>query len=157
MRPPLNAGENLRLAVAAADAGSGFNEAPAERGGKRLHGSAHHSRSRASMRPPLNAGENGQIREGIEAVGRRFNEAPAERGGKQAEHQGGQTRPESFNEAPAERGGKRGGRRRGAVPGRGFNEAPAERGGKPARLREKLAEDGAASMRPPLNAGENRQ
>ena len=35
MRPPLNAGENLLLACGFTPSSLGFNEAPAERGGKR--------------------------------------------------------------------------------------------------------------------------
>ena len=38
----------------------GFNEAPAERGGKRPKPPHHRRARRASMRPPLNAGENMQ-------------------------------------------------------------------------------------------------
>ena len=62
----------------------------------------------------------------------------------------------SFNEAPAERGGKRPSRRRAACAARRFNEAPAERGGKPGR-RPQHPDRRRASMRPPLNAGENRR
>ena len=61
MRPPLNAGENLERRAARRWLGSSFNEAPAERGGKRL-------------RRPV-----GLAREHRTPS---FNEAPAERGGK---------------------------------------------------------------------------
>ena len=37
----------------------------------------------------------------------------------------------------------------------GFNEAPAERGGERPRPPRHVRADGRASMRPPLNAGEN--
>ena len=58
MRPPLNAGENSTPCAGTIAKIIGFNEAPAERGGKR--------RSVRLVRRRL----------------RRFNEAPAERGGK---------------------------------------------------------------------------
>ena len=59
MRPPLNAGENWSPVVAAEQSLFCFNEAPAERGGKRVaHGRRGVGRHDASMRPPLNAGEN---------------------------------------------------------------------------------------------------
>ena len=83
------------------------------------------------MRPPLNAGENASRRlHGIEPCVR-FNEAPAERGGKQRR----------AKKRPPQRAS--------------FNEAPAERGGKPLRRDVVVPYVSAASMRPPLNAGEN--
>ena len=106
MRPPLNAGENSTAADATFTIGIGFNEAPAERGGKRSGSSTgaptppgfneapaerggkraaqaeHAGVPPASMRPPLNAGENGpRLHDAARGVPR-FNEAPAERGGK---------------------------------------------------------------------------
>ena len=68
MRPPLNAGENGLMASMfqrSCVVRRRFNEAPAERGGKR----AAHWRN--SSEPNNRAG---------------FNEAPAERGGKPCEH-----------------------------------------------------------------------
>ena len=59
MRPPLNAGENARIQRGYERRGRGFNEAPAERGGKRLRRPEQlRQPGAASMRPPLNAGEN---------------------------------------------------------------------------------------------------
>ena len=84
----------------------------------------------ASMRPPLNAGENGAAPRSPAAACCRFNEAPAERGGER----------EAI--AVVVHGGDC------------FNEAPAERGGE--RIADHLPDEVAdASMRPPLNAGEN--
>ena len=85
----------------------------------------------ASMRPPLNAGENK-----VTCFLKR-------------------KRERSFNEAPAERGGKpaAGAATVGLVDS--FNEAPAERGGKPPRACAWWRACVPASMRPPLNAGEN--
>ena len=62
--------------------GLGFNEAPAERGGKRVGGRLDRGAQVASMRPPLNAGENTAWSARGLARPTRFNEAPAERGGK---------------------------------------------------------------------------
>ena len=84
----------------------------------------------ASMRPPLNAGENPPVPAASRSSRTSFNEAPAERGGKRSGRLRRRRRPRRFNEAPAERGGKQG------------NGGEAHR-----RL--------LASMRPPLNAGEN--
>ena len=83
------------------------------------------------MRPPLNAGENRHADAQSRPPPRRFNEAPAERGGKLADDL----------DAPA-------GRTR-------FNEAPAERGGKLLAPVRPAEQTDVASMRPPLNAGEN--
>ena len=58
MRPPLNAGENVRRVAVAHDAALRFNEAPAKRGGKLPRSSIALPSRAASMRPPLNAGEN---------------------------------------------------------------------------------------------------
>ena len=58
MRPPLNAGENQELGCFRHTARSGFNEAPAERGGKHEDHAMRITLRPASMRPPLNAGEN---------------------------------------------------------------------------------------------------
>ena len=59
MRPPQNAGEDADRSVQSHLAASGFNEAPAERGG-RLEPEAFRAAARwlASMRPPQNAGED---------------------------------------------------------------------------------------------------
>ena len=87
---------------------TGFNEAPAERGGEpRPQFVVVYWPDLASMRPPLNAGENASRR--------------------QAGDQGHA----------------------------GFNEAPAERGGELATTCPPSAAILVASMRPPLNAGEN--
>ena len=180
MRPPLNAGENHTSAAKWCRAARSFNEAPAERGGKRRRGHRRVRPRRASMRPPLNAGENpldappaalqrlASMRPPLNAGEncrsarrrgrrrRRFNEAPAERGGKRGTRRLPPPRScRRFNEAPAERGGKRlpGGDRRG--DGRRFNEAPAERGGKLSAIVGRILLSPPASMRPPLNAGEN--
>ena len=83
MRPPLNAGENRRARRLAGARRMGFNEAPAERGGK--HGviaGTYAKMLEASMRPPLNAGENRDASSSSDAAPSGFNEAPAERGGK---------------------------------------------------------------------------
>ena len=59
MRPPLNAGENRTARRIRRARRRCFNEAPAERGGKRrAPRAADVGRAAASMRPPLNAGEN---------------------------------------------------------------------------------------------------
>ena len=84
----------------------------------------------ASMRPPLNAGENGTDAIFIADDDGRFNEAPAERGGELAEQAQRHCHLARFNEAPAERGGE-------------LNRSVT------------LSQHGVASMRPPLNAGEN--
>ena len=44
----------------------GFNEAPAERGGKPAASSSKSTREEASMRPPLNAGENSSGRKAVQ-------------------------------------------------------------------------------------------
>ena len=62
MRPPLNAGENRPGSPAAPSRRRGFNEAPAERGGKPAKHGNEPGGKRASMRPPLNAGENPRMR-----------------------------------------------------------------------------------------------
>ena len=62
---------------------AGFNEAPAERGGR--------------------LAERCLVREGVAC----FNEAPAERGGRQGPDPALPIAQQSFNEAPAERGGRR--------------------------------------------------
>ena len=58
MRPPQNAGENAVAEVSATATAKGFNEAPAECGGKLLECGITPSQAEASMRPPQNAGEN---------------------------------------------------------------------------------------------------
>ena len=58
MRPPLNAGENACSCRRGASRRRCFNEAPAERGGKRAPRHRPQHLLHASMRPPLNAGEN---------------------------------------------------------------------------------------------------
>ena len=58
MRPPQNAGESSRDSHRARRASSGFNEAPAERGGKCYRGIVAVLAHLASMRPPQNAGES---------------------------------------------------------------------------------------------------
>ena len=83
------------------------------------------------MRPPLNAGENPRPGGSLLARLTRFNEAPAERGGK--------PRPRHRTRRASSR----------------FNEAPAERGGKPDLDLDVRGQRLDASMRPPLNAGEN--
>ena len=83
MRPPLNAGENAQEQAEGCEGPAGFNEAPAERGGKPASLIVHVlDLDLASMRPPLNAGENSReaVKGASTAPG--FNEAPAERGGK---------------------------------------------------------------------------
>ena len=58
MRPPLNAGENGNLPGSVPAWHQGFNEAPAECGGKPARSRDRLSREIvASMRPPLNAGK----------------------------------------------------------------------------------------------------
>ena len=58
MRPPQNAGEDLEGVAVMRLTAHGFNEAPAERGG-RLRRAADAGRAvAASMRPPQNAGED---------------------------------------------------------------------------------------------------
>ena len=108
------------------------------------------------MRPPLNAGENREDRRRRQTGDAGFNEAPAERGGKRrgadAHHLAA---PLGFNEAPAERGGNSPPTARPPSGWTCFNEAPAERGGKPARAGNDDFPGDPASMRPPLNAGEN--
>ena len=82
MRPPQNAGGIRSARRCSRMERSGFNEAPAKRGGDYdrvpLQAPAPDA---ASMRPPQNAGGIG--RRGAQRVdgGRRFNEAPAKRGG----------------------------------------------------------------------------
>ena len=107
MRPPQNAGESDRRRTRRASTTRGFNEAPAERGGKfGLGDDADHGRVRfneapaerggkcggpgagvkhqqqASMRPPQNAGESRLAAAAHWSRLSCFNEAPAERGGK---------------------------------------------------------------------------
>ena len=144
-----------------------FNEAPAERGGKH-GGQREHCRIHlASMRPPLNAGENASPRLRRRALGELacFNEAPAERGGKRRTDVhllGGHGQRGASMRPPLNAGENtrcKVCKRRRAAGKPGFNEAPAERGGK---LRRSATVPAAplrafgASMRPPLNAGENR-
>ena len=58
MRPPQNAGESSQNTPQIPQEQGGFNEAPAERGGK-LREALEAGRERvASMRPPQNAGES---------------------------------------------------------------------------------------------------
>ena len=155
MRPPLNAGENLRRGGRGCPHFPCFNEAPAERGGERVTTPfIGDDQVTASMRPPLNAGEN--LLGGLE---QRADPAASMRpplnAGENASRPGGRADDaRSFNEAPAERGGERRRPGRGGSPPCGFNEAPAERGGEHDQTDDVLKEL-AASMRPPLNAGEN--
>ena len=58
MRPPQNAGESATSSRATGPPPRGFNEAPAERGGKCGGEHPHGSPALASMRPPQNAGES---------------------------------------------------------------------------------------------------
>ena len=59
MRPPQNAGEDTRCRCSARNARCCFNEAPAERGGRRpALRPRHFPAAVASMRPPQNAGED---------------------------------------------------------------------------------------------------
>ena len=82
MRPPLNAGENAAARRPQLRTPSRFNEAPAERGGKRPGATTLQVEiDVASMRPPLNAGENDARHRVGSGAGGGFNEAPAERGG----------------------------------------------------------------------------
>ena len=109
----------------------GFNEAPAECGGKlAVVGVPVGERQRASMRPPQNAGENIQNRIIIQCGSAGFNEAPAECGGKLGGLPVALVALRRFNEAPAECGGKRPCCRPTPPPTSSFNEAPAECGGK---------------------------
>ena len=156
MRPPQNAGEDQgvqsmplppvpRFNEAPAErggrrrterrrrrGGGRFNEAPAERGGRRLDELAIRGlRMVASMRPPQNAGEDTDARHFAGACIPRFNEAPAERGGRRhyAERLARDERDASMR--PPQNAGEDGAHgRRWAAEGRGFNEAPAERGGR---------------------------
>ena len=87
MRPPLNAGENLNEGSRAeiAPPTLSFNEAPAERGGKRSgRRRSGLGLNEASMRPPLNAGKTATTYRVFERFARKycFNEAPAETRGK---------------------------------------------------------------------------
>ena len=140
MRPPLNAGENNRSHERVPIRGEVASMRPPLNAGENIEIPTGPARSTshaiASMRPPLNAGENADARRRPAPRRRcRFNEAPAERGGKQDAGDG--CRPASlrrFNEAPAERGGKRRDTIHGATP---------------------VQHQRIASMRPPLNAGEN--
>ena len=63
MRPPQNAGEDPQADFIGFQGVCGFNEAPAERGGRhaRLPAMSVGIR-RASMRPPQNAGEDDGVR-----------------------------------------------------------------------------------------------
>ena len=131
MRPPLNAGENLRRGGRGCPHFPCFNEAPAERGGERVTTPfIGDDQVTASMRPPLNAGEN--LLGGLE---------------QRADPAASMRPPLNAGENASRPGGR-------ADDARSFNEAPAERGGEqPATATRWPAY--SASMRPPLNAGEN--
>ena len=82
MRPPQNAGEDCANSLRSAPPPSGFNEAPAERGGRLEPLRPGRAVVDASMRPPQNAGEDTARASRLGGGPDRFNEAPAERGGK---------------------------------------------------------------------------
>ena len=133
-----------------------FNEAPAERGGK-LAGERHHVAfiGGASMRPPLNAGENRDAQiDGYRAAVASMR-PPLNAGENLRPIFSLDATRGCFNEAPAERGGKQPVAQVDPRFVGGFNEAPAERGGKLERIARKRGGALDASMRPPLNAGEN--
>ena len=180
MRPPLNAGENTPAPRAAATSTTSFNEAPAERGGERASpATARARRRRFNEAPAERGGEPGawRVRMGLCSS---FNEAPAERGGElgRGARAAGRALAASmrpplnagenlvrrcrkcscaigFNEAPAERGGEQDALAPMLASRHRFNEAPAERGGERRRRRVPRTAGWLASMRPPLNAGEN--
>ena len=106
MRPPLNAGENCGRACRAGRERPGFNEAPAERGGKPGGRVLRSSGHRASMRPPLNAGENIAPDVASLYVAYASMRPPLNAGENAARRRAGGPPSPSFNEAPAERGGK---------------------------------------------------
>ena len=58
MRPPLNTGEDRVKPVLVVGEHPGFNEAPAEYGGRYRSKRGRSATERASMRPPLNTGED---------------------------------------------------------------------------------------------------
>ena len=84
MRPPLITGENDAAKEGSTLSTIGFNEAPADHGGKQNHGQE------------------------MQVPSPRFNEAPADHGGKHGSV-GAAKRvlKNGFNEAPADHGGKR--------------------------------------------------
>ena len=69
MRPPQNAGEDVLADLSPRPPDRRFNEAPAERGGRRGDiGGRQVPPHSASMRPPQNAGEDLAIAEGPDSV-----------------------------------------------------------------------------------------
>ena len=179
MRPPLNAGENggrdgtgrrrlRRFNEAPAERGGKrparhrppagrprFNEAPAERGGKQRSRSRLYKRiARASMRPPLNAGENGATHHRRPGAGPASMRPPLNAGENSSPAGPARSPAARFNEAPAERGGKlpRGDL---ADPASRASMRPPLNAGENQYPRIHTKDRDAASMRPPLNAGEN--
>ena len=109
------------------------------------------------MRPPLNAGKTASSRRRT-ASATRFNEAPAERGGKPRRTRHPCASGSCFNEAPAERGGKRRverGERFAVETLQGASMRPPLNAGENATPSCRALGNELASMRPPLNAGEN--
>ena len=81
MRPPHHAGEMSKRRTSRLRWPSGFNEAPASRGGNAAWTSLATPQSEASMRPPHHAGEMFSRSASTTPPVRCFNEAPASRGG----------------------------------------------------------------------------